>query len=170
MTDPIICLISAMSENRVIGKDNSIPWKMPVDMKFFRQKTTGNSLIIGRKTYESFGGKPLPNRRNIVITRDYNYDGNGAEVVHDIHEALELVKNDREEVFIGGGEQVYRSALAFVDRIYLTTIHADIEGDVFFPEFPEHGWIKTREMFVKADDKNQFDCTFRSFDRLEFED
>ena len=170
MTNPIICTIAAMSENRAIGKGNGIPWKMPRDMKFFRQTTTGHPLIVGRKTYESYGGKPLPNRRNIVITRDRDYSGNGAEVVHDFNEALDLVQNEVGEVFVGGGEQIYRAALPYVNRIYLTTIHTDIEGDTFFPEFHIGSYVLVNQKFVKSDEKNQFDCTFRTYDLREFED
>jgi len=166
----MICLIAAMSENRVIGKDNDIPWKMPVDMKFFRETTDGHPLIVGRKTFESFGSMPLPNRRNIVITRNRDYDANGAEVVRNLDEALELVQKETGEIFIGGGEQVYYAALPYADRIYLTTIHTEVEGDTYFPDFHKGSYIETHKLFVEADERNPYDCTFRRYDLKTFED
>jgi dihydrofolate reductase len=127
-----ISMIAAMSENRVIGKANDIPWRIPGEQKRFRTLTTGKSLIMGRKTFESIG-KPLPNRRNIVISRNQDYVAQGCEVVSSLAEALDLVKNE-DEVFIGGGAVIYQAALAFAHRVYLTTIHFKIDGDTFFPE------------------------------------
>lgn len=125
-------MIAAMSENRVIGKGNDIPWRIPGEQKRFRSLTTGKTVIMGRKTFESIG-KPLPNRRNIVITRGRTYVADGCEVVGSLSEALDLTKNEN-EVFIGGGETLYKEALPLADRIYLTTIHFEIDGDTFFPE------------------------------------
>lgn len=121
-----------MTENRVIGKENDIPWRIPGEQKRFRSLTTGKTVIMGRKTFESIG-KPLPNRRNLVITRDRTYVAEGCEIVGSLQEALALTK-DEAEVFIGGGETIYREALPIADRIYLTTIHSKIDGDTFFPE------------------------------------
>jgi dihydrofolate reductase len=127
-----ISMIAAMSENRVIGKSNDIPWRIHGEQKRFRSLTTGKAVIMGRKTFESIG-KPLPNRRNIIITRDQTYAANGCEVVGSLQEALALTKGE-EEVFIGGGETIYKEALPLADRIYLTTIHFKVDGDRFFPQ------------------------------------
>jgi len=127
-----ISMIAAMSENRVIGNKNDIPWRIPGEQMRFRSLTMGKSVIMGRKTYESIG-KPLPNRRNIIITRNSSYSAPGCEVVTSLSKALGLVKNE-DEVFISGGEAVYKEALPLADRIYLTAIHFKIDGDTFFPD------------------------------------
>lgn len=127
-----ISMIAAMSENRVIGSGNDIPWRIPGEQKRFRSLTTGKALIMGRKTYESIG-KALPNRRNIVISHNNSYSAAGCEVVHSLEEALELLKTES-EVFIGGGEAIYRAALPYAHRIYLTTVHLQLSGDTYFPE------------------------------------
>jgi len=127
-----ISMIAAMSENRVIGRNGDIPWRVQGEQKRFRSLTTGKTVIMGRKTYESIG-KPLPNRRNIIITRDASYSAPGCEVATSLEQAFALVKNEN-EVFIGGGEAIYREALPLSGRIYLTTIHFKTEGDTFFPE------------------------------------
>jgi len=127
-----ISMVAAMSENRVIGRNNDIPWRIPGEQKRFRTLTTGKTIIMGRKTFESIG-KALPNRRNIVVTRDKAYVANGCEIAGSLREALDLAKND-DEVFIGGGETLYTEALPMADLVYLTTIHFRVEGDTYFPE------------------------------------
>jgi dihydrofolate reductase len=139
----ILSAIAAMAANRVIGKDGDLPWKIPEDMKFFREKTSGHIMIMGRKTFDSFGGKPLPNRLNIVITRQKDYEPEGAHVVSNVEEAIEyargLVDSGAwpEEVFIIGGGEIYKQMLPATDRIYLTEIHEEVTGDTKFPEFDE---------------------------------
>jgi dihydrofolate reductase len=125
----MINIIVAMSKNRVIGNANTLIWHLPEDLRRFKQLTTGNTIVMGRKTYESIG-KPLPNRRSIIITRDTNYKVDGCEVVNSLEEALELSNNN---CFIIGGGEIYKQSLKIADRIYLTLVHKDFEGDTTFP-------------------------------------
>jgi len=129
----MISAIAAMSENRVIGVKNSLPWNIPEDMAFFRTTTREKTVIMGRKTFDSLG-KALPKRRNIVITRDAQWTAKDIEVVSSLEAALLLCKNEAHEVFIIGGAQIYAQALPYLDRLYLTVIHKKYEGDAFFPE------------------------------------
>ena len=131
----MINIIVATSENNVIGRGNDIPWYIPKDLEHFKKLTTGNTVIMGRKTYESLPKeyRPLPNRFNIVITRDKSYQAKGCLVVNSLEEALRKSDNNR-EIFIIGGGQIYREGLKFAERIYLTKIHKNIEGDTYFPK------------------------------------
>ncbi|HEY6871240.1 MAG TPA: dihydrofolate reductase [Geobacteraceae bacterium] len=131
---PVISLIAAMAENRVIGREGAIPWDLPEDRRRFRELTWGHPVIMGRRTFESIG-RPLPGRRNIVITRQEGYRAPGCIVVHDLASALEAA-GDADEVFICGGGELYREALPFASRIYLTVVHGEFDGDVLFPEIP----------------------------------
>lgn len=135
MPTPRISLIAACSENRVIGNGGKIPWHLPDDFRRFKARTMGHPIIMGRKTYESIG-RPLPGRTNIVITRDSGREIPGCIVVSSLTEAIERAKGiDKEEIFVIGGGQVYAEALPLADRLYLTLIHAIIDGDAFFPEY-----------------------------------
>ncbi|WP_243372489.1 dihydrofolate reductase [Geotalea sp. SG265] len=131
----IISLIAAMAENRVIGSHNALPWDLPADRKRFKALTLGHPVIMGRKTYESIG-RPLPGRKNIVVTGQRGYRAEGCLIAHSLAEAIDLA-GDGDEAFICGGGDLYRQALPLADRIYLTVIHRDYEGDVFFPQIPE---------------------------------
>ena len=148
-----------MADDRVIGIDNSLPWKLPSDMKWFRQHTLGKPIVMGRKTFESFGGRTLPDRPNIIITRDENYKVEGAIVTHSIDEALKAAGNV-DEVMIIGGASFYEQMLPRADRMYLTFVHADVEGDAWFPEYDESNWQETERVDVEADEKNSFDHSF----------
>lgn len=128
-----ISLIAAMSENRVIGLKGQLPWHIPEDLKFFKETTAGKPVVMGRKTFDSLG-KPLPKRRNIVVTRDENWSRDGCERVSSLDEAYRLLKGEKEIFVIGGGE-IYKAALSGADRIYLTVIHQTFDGDAYFPEF-----------------------------------
>lgn len=128
-----ISAIVAMSENRVIGKQGQLPWRLPEDLKRFRAITLGHAVIMGRKTFESIG-RPLPHRENIVITRQKNYSAEGVRVVGSLDDALQTCAN-QDEVFIIGGGEIYREAFPRIHRLHLTLIHAVIEGDASFPEF-----------------------------------
>ncbi len=133
-------MIVACGKNNVIGKDNKLLWHMPNDLRFFKKKTTGHHLIMGRKTFESCGG-PLPDRTNIVITRVPHYKAPGCLIAHSFEEALDKAKAD-EKPFIIGGEQIYRLGMEKADRIYLTRIHQAFEGDAFFPEPDSSKWTE----------------------------
>lgn len=134
----ILSAIAAMASNRVIGRDGDLPWRIPEDMKFFMSKTTGHIMVMGRKTFESFG-KPLPKRLHVVVTRQRGYKAEGAHVFPSIDEALAFCRAQTDqwgdEVFIVGGGEIYREMLNVTDRIYLTEIHREFEGDAKFPEF-----------------------------------
>ena len=134
---PRISAFVAVAQNRVIGKNNSLPWYIPEDLKRFKALTTPHPIIMGRKNHESIG-RVLPGRPNIVITRDQDFKVEGALVVHSLSEATEEAKKlDQEEIFIIGGGQVYAEAFPLLNRIYLTKIHQDIDGDIFFPDYSE---------------------------------
>jgi len=143
----MIAMIAAMTENRVIGKGNDIPWKIPGEQKRFRELTTGHTVIMGRRTFESMGAKPLPNRRNIVITRSHDFIPK-CETAHSLFEALTLAEKNDNQIFIGGGQTVYEEALPFTDRIYLTIIHSELDGDTFFPEFSMDEFEEIERHFV----------------------
>lgn len=161
-----ISAIAAMSKNRVIGKDNQIPWHLPADMKFFQRTTLGHHVIMGRKNYESMG-VPLARRTNIVITRNPFFISSGCIVVHTLEEALARVHaTDEEEAFIIGGGEIYRLAMDFLDRIYLTTIDLVVDGDVFFPEFDLNSWHITSEEHFAPDQKNAYSFVIQVFDRI----
>src|SRR3989344_1028630 len=131
----MISLIAAIGKNNELGKDNSLVWNMPTDLKYFRAKTKGHTVIMGRKTFEAIG-RPMPERRNIIITRDKTYKKDGIEVVHSLQEALRLAQGDNEdEIFVIGGEEIFKQAMDIADRLYITHIDAtDKEADTFFPE------------------------------------
>lgn len=163
-----LSLIAAMANNRVIGINNTLPWKLPSDMRWFRQHTVGKPVIMGRKTFESFGGRPLPERTNIVITRDTRYTAEGAVVVHSIEQALDEARNvsgDSCEAMIIGGASFYEQMLDKVDRMYLTFVDANIEGDAWFPEYKPAHWQQVERIDVAADEKNIFAHHFVIFDR-----
>ncbi|NND31921.1 MAG: dihydrofolate reductase [Saprospiraceae bacterium] len=162
----IISAIAAMSSNRVIGRNNDLPWSLPADMKFFMRTTKGHHVIMGRKTFESMG-VPLKNRTNIVITRDMFYAASGIIVAHSLHEALAIAKKAGEaEVFIIGGAEIYTLALPILDRIYLTEIDLTVQdGDAFFPEFDPNNWMLTSQQVNEPDQKNPHPFVFNIYER-----
>ena len=160
-----VSLIAAMAENRVIGRDNTLPWHLPDDLKRFKQRTEGHVVIMGRKTFESFG-RPLPDRRSIVVTRNREYRPQGAEVVHGLDQALAIARDAGEaEAFILGGAEIYGLALPQADRIYLTVVHAEVAGDTFFPELDAARWKLVEDERHEADDRHAHAFTFRCYDR-----
>lgn len=161
---PLVTLIAAMAENRVIGRGGGLPWKLPDDMRFFMRTTTGHSVVMGRGNADSLDRKPLPNRRNIVITHRTDYAPAGFEVVHGIEEAIDLMRRE-EQVFIIGGQSIYELALPIADRILLTVVHAQVEGDRWFPPFDESQWELVDEQHHPADDRHTYAMTFKRFDR-----
>jgi dihydrofolate reductase len=143
----ILSAIAAMASNRVIGTAGDLPWKIPEDFKFFKDKTMGHIMIMGRKTYDSFGGKPLPGRLHVVITRQKNYFPEGVSVFNSIEDALAFCRTQTakwgEEIFIIGGGEIYSAMLPLTDRIYLTEIHREFPGDTRFPEFDKSVFRET---------------------------
>ena len=172
-----ISIIVAASENNVIGKGNALPWHLPDDLKMFRKKTEGHPVIMGRKNFESIKGVlggPLPNRTNIVVTRDAQYAAEGCRVASSLEEAVMFAHqdNDREEIFIIGGGEIYAQALDMCNYIYLTRVHAEIEGDVFFPVIDAALWEEVERMEHSADDAHEYAFTFLTYkrqDRLHLE-
>jgi len=164
-----LSIIVAVAENHVIGKDNDLVWHLPADMKFFKDKTNGHPIITGRKNYESIPEKyrPLPNRTNIVVTRQKNYHAPGAVVITSIEEALTYAQNNfkGQEVFIIGGAEIYRQTLGVCHKIYLTRIHHSFEGDAFFPELNKQDWNLTASLDHAVDEKNAHPFTFETWER-----
>lgn len=158
----MISMIVAADENNVIGKDNQLIWHLPDDLKFFKKKTSGHCIIMGRHTFESVG-KPLPNRTNIIITRDKNYAAEGCKIVHTLEDALALAKGD-DNPFIVGGEQIYRLALPLADQVYLTRIHHEFEGDRHFPEMGDD-WVETESISHPTDEKHEYAFTFKTYEK-----
>jgi dihydrofolate reductase len=159
----MITIIAAAAENNALGKDNDLVWHLPDDFKRFKRLTTGHHIIMGRKTFESFP-KPLPNRTHIVITRNKNYQKEGAVVVHSIETALELSKNDPQPFIIGGGE-IYKQGLPFTGKIELTRVHANVEADAFFPEIDENNWQLIAEEYHPKDERHEFAFTYLTYIR-----
>ena len=159
-----LSLIAAMADNRVIGRDNKLPWRLSADLKHFKALTLGKPVLMGRRTFDSIG-RPLPGRHNIVITRDPDYRAEGCSVVHSLEEALQAA-SDSDEIMVIGGAQLYEQLLARADRLYLTLVHAEVEGDARFPEFDSGEWQEASREDFHADDKNEFDYSFVVLDRV----
>ncbi|MBI1286708.1 MAG: dihydrofolate reductase [Flavobacteriales bacterium] len=157
----MITIIVAADENNVIGKDNDLIWHLPDDLKFFKQKTSGHPIVMGRKTYESVG-RPLPNRTNIIITRDKGFQAEGCVVVNALDEALSVAKDD--EIFIVGGAEIYKQAFPITDRIYLTRVHGTFDGDRFFPELGNE-WKEVESVLHPKDEKHVCAFTFKTYEK-----
>lgn len=171
----IVSLIAAIGQNNELGKGNDLLWHLPADMKYFRDTTRGHTVIMGRKTFESLPTGPLPNRRNIVITRDTNYEKDGIEVVHSLNEALLLVSreqgskfeevDDEIEVFVIGGGQIYAEAMVKANRLYITHVEASLDADTYFPEINTTTWKEvTREEHTR-DAQNPHDYAFSVWEK-----
>lgn len=160
----MISLIWAMDENRVIGYHNQLPWRLPEDLKFFKRVTMGHPIMMGRKTYESIG-RPLPGRENIVITRDEAYHPDGCTVMNSIEKFQGFAEGKEEEIFVIGGAEIFKEVLPYADKLYLTMIHHQFEGDTFFPVFDIDKWeLESREIGPK-DEKNPYDYEFLIYKR-----
>jgi dihydrofolate reductase len=164
-----LSMIVAAAQNRVIGRDNALPWYLPNDLKYFKQTTLGKPIIMGRKTYESIG-KPLPGRTNIVITRQTDYQPDGVKVVHSVAEARDLAESvclidGQEEAMIMGGAEIYTLALPDADRLYLTEVHADVDGDAYFPEYDKTEWQEISREDFSAEGSNPYNYSFVVYDK-----
>lgn len=163
----MVTLLVAWARNQVIGRDNDLPWYLPADLKRFRQLTTGHSVIMGRKTFDSIMqrlGRPLTNRTNIILTRDKGYQASGSLVAGSLSEALQLVPSGQ-QTFVIGGAKVFRQALPIADRLHVTEIDAEIEGDVRFPEFDRSRWREVERTEHGPDDKNAYHYAFITYER-----
>lgn len=161
-----IALIVAAASNNVIGKDNDLPWHLPKDLAYFKKITTGSPILMGRKTYESIGFA-LPNRLNIVITKNTSYQLDDAIVVHSLAQAIDHAKSQSqaEEIYIIGGASIFAAALPLVDKIYLNRVLADIEGDTLLPAIDWHQWHKITSEKHLADEKNAYDLSFEIYEK-----
>ena len=165
----VVSLIVAVSENKVIGKDNDLVWHLPTDMMFFKETTKGHFVIMGRRNYESIPHKyrPLPKRTNVIVTRQDDYEAEGCLIVNSIEEAIALAQKagDKESFVIGGG-QIYKYAIEhnLVDRIYLTRVHTEIDGDTYFDDLDE-SWKMVHSDLHPSDEKHPFAFTFQTFER-----
>jgi dihydrofolate reductase len=160
-----ISLVVAVAANGVIGRGDTLPWHLPDDLKRFKALTTGSTIVMGRKTFESIGN-PLPNRRNVVLTRDRDFKREGVVVLHALADALGDARGG-EEIFIIGGAEVFRMSLPQADRVYQTAVHAEVEGDTRLAEFDLSGWELREDEFHDADDEHEYAFSFRVYERSE---
>ncbi|MCH2490479.1 MAG: dihydrofolate reductase [Flavobacteriales bacterium] len=159
----MITIIAAAGENNELGKNNDLVWHLPDDFKRFKALTTGHFIIMGRKTFESFP-KPLPNRTHVVITRNSNYQKDGAVVVHSMEAALKKAKEDSQPFIIGGGE-IYSMGLEVADKIELTRVHGTFDADTYFPDIPMKDWVLTKEDYHPADEIHAYAFTYQTWVR-----
>ena len=156
-----ITIVAAIASNNVIGQKNSLPWDIPEDLKRFKKLTSGHTILMGRKTFDSIG-RPLPNRTNIVMTKDTNYQKEGIEIVFDEREALNLIKDLNQEVFIIGGSKIYELFEPWTTSLVITRVLKDFEGDAFFPDINWNNWqIKSKEEFL--DEKSGISCKLEEY-------
>lgn len=161
----LISAIVALGENRVIGIDNHLPWHLPADLKRFKTLTMGHPILMGRKTYDSIG-RALPNRTNIVITHNRNFFAQDVIIVNSLQDAIDLGKQiDVNEIFIIGGAEIYKQALPYLDRIYLTVVHCQPKGNAYFPPLVELEWQEIEAITYPADDKNNYAYSFITLER-----
>jgi len=160
----MISIIAAMDEHGVIGINNSLPWKLPSDMQWFRQNTLNKPIVMGRKTFESFGAKPLPKRQNIIVTHNSDYQAENCNVVTSIESAITVADNV-EELMIIGGASFYEQTINMVDRMYLTTVHTSVKGDAWFPKFDLANWSVSFDERREPDEKNSIAHTFQILDK-----
>jgi dihydrofolate reductase len=160
-----ISFIVAVSENNVIGKNNQLPWQIPRDMKYFKNVTWAMPVVMGRKTFEALG-KPLNGRTNIVVTRNKDWKKNGVQTVQSIDQAIVLAaKTDAKEIFIIGGAEIFQAAMPSADRIYLTLVHENFEGDAFFPEIKQEDWKLASNRDCEPDERNPYALSFQIWER-----
>ena len=165
----IVSLIAALTTNRVIGKNNDLPWRLPDDMKYFMQTTSRHTVIMGRKNYDSLPEKfrPLPNRVNIVVTRQKYFDAPGCAVVNSLEKGIELARTANEkEVFNIGGAEMFKLGMPFTQRMYLTEIQTELQGDTFFPEIDSSNWKEISRNHHAADERHAYSFDFVVYDRL----
>lgn len=153
-----ISIIAAMTEKRVIGVNNQLPWHLPADLKRFKQLTLGKPIIMGRKTFESIG-RALPGRENIVLTRDKHFSASDVDVVYDIEDVL-MLNNPKTELMVIGGDTIYKQLLPYADRLFLTFVDVDIVGDAYFPEWSTQDWQEVYRESHPADEKHNYAYTF----------
>lgn len=160
----MLTIIAAVAQNRALGKNNDLIWRLPADLKRFKKVTLGHHVIMGRKTFESLG-KPLPNRITIIITRNLDYKADGCIVVNSLEEAISAASDDENPYILGGGE-IYKQALEMADRLDLTIVHHNFEdADTFFPKINFENWIEISRDDFKADDRHHYDYSFVTYEK-----
>jgi dihydrofolate reductase len=160
-----VSMIAAMAKNRVIGSNNQLPWHLPADLKHFKELTVGKPILMGRKTFESLG-KPLPQRTNIVVTHNHDYQAEGCVIVHSLSEGLQRAKDElASEAVIIGGADIFAQSLSFAHTMYLTIIHEEFLGDSYFPEFNLDEWQEVDHHRHSKDEKNLYDYSFITYVR-----
>ena len=157
-----LSIVVAMASNGVIGRNGDLPWRLPADLQEFKAITMGKPIIMGRLTHESIG-RPLPGRENIVLSHDPDYRAQGCRIINNLKELDDIVKDD--EAMIIGGARLYADVLPVARRLYITEVHADVEGDVSFPEFDRTAWTESRRQRYQADAKNEYDYSFVLLER-----
>lgn len=172
--EPALALIAAVAENRVIGRDTQLPWRLSTDLKRFKAVTWGKPVIMGRRTFLSIG-RPLPGRTTVVVTRDRGFVADGVVVAHDLDDALDkaeaaAAQMRASEIMVAGGAELYAQTLDLADRLYLTTVHAQPEGNALFPAFDEKEWRVILTDRLRASDRDEYATTYRVLDRLEDDD
>ncbi|MEY2971105.1 MAG: hypothetical protein RLZZ599_1478 [Bacteroidota bacterium] len=160
----ILKAIVAHGQNRVIGKDNDLIWHLPVDLKHFKNHTAGKTIIMGRKTWDSLGGRPLPKRRHIVISRNPDFSAQGCESVQSLEAALALVQEEA-EAFIVGGAQIYELSLPYLDKLEITVVDASLEGDAFFPDWDKSNYELVASEYHPVDENHEYSFTFETWKR-----
>ena len=163
MNSPKLSLIWAMDRNRLIGRDNALPWQLPADMAWFRKNTMGKPILMGRKTYESIG-RPLPGRTNLILTRQQGLEIEGCSVIHSLQEALAAVP-DAEEIMVMGGAEIYALLFEHAERLYITEIDSELEGDAWFPEFDSAEWHEVQREEHLPDENNGYPYSFIVLER-----
>ncbi|WP_077621788.1 dihydrofolate reductase [Sediminibacillus massiliensis] len=162
----MISLLYAMDKNRVIGYKNGLPWRLPNDLKFFKKLTTGNTIIMGRKTFDSMNG-PLPNRENVILTTDLDFRAENCHVIHSVDSILDWdQRNPDKELFVIGGGVLFEQILPYADRMYMTLIEESFPGDTYFPNFDEKDWKLVKKEKGEKDDRNPYDYFFLQYDRV----
>ncbi len=162
----MISLIAAIGKNYELGKKNALLWNLPLDMKHFQDTTRGHTVIMGQKTYESMG-KPLPNRKNIVVTRNKDFKAEGVEISYSLEDTIESFKDSPEEIFVIGGGEIYKQTINNADRLYITHVNATFpDADTFFPEIIPIVWNEVSHEEHKADSRHAFDYTFSTYEKF----
>lgn len=161
----MISLLVAMDQNRVIGKDNQLPWHLPADLQYFKKVTMGKPIVMGRKTFDSIG-RVLPGRENVIVTRNRAYTNSDCTILHSIDEVKQFADASNQEVFIIGGAEIFKAILSEADRLYITKIHAQFEGDTYFPLVDEKEWRQVSAIAGTVDEKNKYAHDFIIFERV----
>jgi len=164
MSDMRIAIVAGISTNGVIGSNGALPWRLPADLRRFKAITMGKAIVMGRKTHESIG-RVLPGRKNIIISRERDFQAQGCMVIND-PDAIHDQCADLDQIMIIGGARLYAATLAWAGKLYITEVHAEIAGDVYFPDFDRTQWREVERRDFKADDKNEYDYSFVDMERL----